>query len=178
MTKKLLEVPPIVVAIDPGGTTGWAMFQQGELVLCGYGSFDKIAVQRLDQLFSLEEPAWLRLAARGGGVCVVEFPQAYPGPKSKQDPNHIIRTAYRCGELANPFRRLGFVVEEVYPNGWKGTADKKLTLERVLDRLTEREKSLLEAAKPAKSKSKSLDHNMIDAVGIGLWRVYRRLNTI
>lgn len=170
MTKKQLEVPEVVMAIDPGGTTGWALFQRGELVACGYERFDQIAVRSWD--FSLA-----RLLLTGERVCVVEFPQAYPGPKSKQDPNDILRTAYRCGELANPFRRLGFEVEEVYPNGWKGTADKKLTLERVLDRLSEGEKSLLEQAKPAKSRSKLLDHNMIDAVGIGLWRVYRRLNT-
>lgn len=166
MAKRQLDVPEVVMAIDPGGTTGWALFQRGELVACGYESFDKIAVRD-----------WVWLCKKAvGGVCVVEFPQAYPGPKSKQDPNDILRTAYRCGELANSFRRLGFEVEEVYPNGWKGTADKKLTLERVLDRLSEGEKSLLEQAKPAKSRSKSFDHNMIDAVGIGLWRVYRRLN--
>ena len=161
---KQLEVPSVVLAIDPGGTTGWAYFKEGELLACGYGAFDVVSAREVWPDSSLK-----------GGVCIIEYPQAYPGPKSKQDPNDIMRTAWRAGGFALKYRHMGMLIEEVFPNGWKGTVSKELTYERVLDRLSESEKKLLLQSKPAKSKK--LDHNMVDAVGIGLWRVYRRVNS-
>jgi hypothetical protein len=152
------------VVIDPGGVCGWAVFTHGRLTACGYGKFEKV----------LELP----LTRARVGVFLVEIPVAYSGRRSKTNPNNLIRTMARGGEFKYKFRLQGLAVEEVVPNRWKGNIPKPAKGEtyiietRVLSRLDEREKRLLYQTKSARAKR--LDHNLIDAVYMGLWRLGRR----
>lgn len=159
-------VPPsLLVVFDPGGKLGYAVFEHGKLVDCGYGKHHKF----------LDKPVW---KYRAGGVFLVERPKSYPGRKSKQDPNALMQTDFRAGELTQLYRMCGYLLEEVCPpNAWKGNigkpeGDEQYEIEaRVLERLDEGELALLYANSSARSDK--LDDNMIDAIGIGLWRLKR-----
>lgn len=57
----------------------------------------------------------------------------------------------------------------VYPPQWKGNVPKKIMTERIKKLLTPKEQYLLEVG----DWPKSLEHNVVDAIGIGLWRLGR-----
>lgn len=156
MSKKPLD---LLIAFDPGGTTGGAVFVHQRLVKCGYWDADKIPF-----------PLWNYAA---GGVVQIEFPIAYPGARSKEDPNDLLRNAWRGGYIARGYRDAGFTIEEVFPVKWKGTVPKDVVQERVLEGLQESEKALMYSTISSRSRLKKLDHNMVDAVGQGLWRLDR-----
>lgn len=159
------QPPELLVAFDPGGHAGFAVFVKGRLVKCGHGKHHKF----------LAAPVW---KYSKGGVFIVERPKSYPGKKSKQDPNALMQTDFRAGEITQLYRMSGYSLEVVCPpNEWKGTIGKPEKGEqyeierRVLDRLDDEERALLYQSSSAKSGS--LDDNMIDAIGIGLWRLRR-----
>lgn len=144
---------------------GWAIFEKGRLVACGYGKHDALVVD-------------FPCKRRKRGVGLVEVPRSYPYPRSEVDPNDLIRTALRAGEFKQLFRALGLDVEEVEPKRWKGNTPKPerasasyLVEERVVERLDEAEQVVLYQSKSARATR--LDHNCVDAVGMGLWRLGR-----
>ena len=145
---------------------GWALFKKGKLVACGYGLHDRIIDEELI-------PRGVRKA-----TILIEVPIAYPGQKSKADPNDLFRTAIRVGEFRQKYRSRGFEIEEIYPNAWKGNIPKPekasepyVVTDRVIDRLDEKELQLLYASKSARATK--IDWNLIDAVGMGLKRCRR-----
>jgi len=92
---------------------------------------------------------------------VVELPQVYSRDKSKGDPNDLIKVAAVAGAISK-----GVFAEArsfVLPAEWKGAAPKLVTEARCRNYLTdsELEKIIL--------PTKSLQHNVWDAIGIGLW---------
>lgn len=164
--KKRRERPKWLLCIDPGGTMGWALFKEGQLVACGYGSHDRLIEEELI-------PRGVRKA-----TVLIEVPIAYPPPKSKADPNDLIRTGIRVGEFRQKYRIRGFEIEEIYPNEWKGSIPKPekasesyVITERVLEKVDEGERELIYKSKSARATR--LDWNMIDALGMGLWRCRR-----
>lgn len=167
--KQRKVVPEWLLCIDPGGTMGWALFHKGRLVACGYGPHDRIIDEEL-----------IQRGVRKATV-LIEIPIAYPGPKSKTDPNDLIRTGIRAGEFRQKYRSMGFVIEEVYPNGWKGGIPKPekasmpyVITDRLLEKLDESERKLLYASKSARATK--LDWNLTDASAMGLWRCRRWKN--
>lgn len=144
---------------------GWALFFKGRLVRCGYGLHEKVIEQELS-------------SARKDSVILLELPIAYPGARSKADPNDLIRTGIRLGEFRHKYGSRGYVVEEIVPNEWKGNIPKPekasepyIITERVLEKLDEEELQLLYGCKSARAVK--LDWNLIDAVAMGLWRCRR-----
>lgn len=159
------QPPRWLVTVDPGADCGWAVFERGKLVACGYGAHDTI----LDNF---------PYRNRRKGVFLVEIPRAYPVGRSLADPNDLIRTGIRAGEFKTLFRILGMDLEEVEPKRWKGNTPKPkkasepyLVEERVIEKLDEVELTLLYQSKSARAIR--LNHNLIDAVGMGLWRLGR-----
>lgn len=155
----------LVETIDPGGVCGHAIVFDKRLVFCQYGSFEKI----------INDPR----RRTSPGLFMLEIPRAYPGPKSKQDPNDMVRNALRGGEFKYKYRSWGYEIEELHAQIWKGTIPKPASVEeqylmeeRVLERLDAEERKLLYASMSARAVK--LDHNMVDAVGMALWRVGRR----
>lgn len=115
--------------------------------------------------------------SRLDSVFLVEIPRSYPQPKSKADPNDLIRTGIRAGEFKTLFRYT-MELEEVEPRRWKGNVPKPekasepyLIEEWVVSRLDEEELCLLYQSKSARARG--LNHNVIDAIGMGLWRLGR-----
>ena len=143
-----------LIAIDPGRTTGWALFLFGELESAGW---------KTDQEMLLEP-----IHSASYADVVLEVPRIYPR-KGKGDQNDLIDLAVLVGDLRGYYRRRGGNVLLVPPRKWKGTVPKGIHNERVLDALKSHEKKRL----PRRPRAKEYDHNMVDAVGLGLWKLGR-----
>jgi hypothetical protein len=98
---------------------------------------------------------------------LIELPCVYPGAR-QEDPNDLIQVARAVGqwEQACSFHEL----HHRFPRQWKGTTPKDIHNRRVLAALTDGEREILERLELPKTKI----HNVIDAIGMGLW-VYGRI---
>jgi hypothetical protein len=147
-------VPPGVgfsLSIDPGATTGWALFSSAtitapkRLVACGTGHPPYEGVLHL----------------------VIEVPQIYPG-KGHVRPQDLVTLAFLAGRLAGCSGVLD--TRYCFPHEWKGTLPKEICHARVMKKLSTEEREVIGASE--KIISAGLMHNVLDAVGIGLyaWR--------
>jgi hypothetical protein len=136
--------PKDFISIDPGvHTSGIAYWSDGVLVWVDYKK------PSFDQCVPL----------------VIEKPQVYQGRAQKGDPNDLITLAVEVGRISSLYPSVDFVL----PRQWKGTIKKEMMLKRILKTMTDDELLLLKNLKLPKSK----EHNVVDAVGIGLWRLGR-----
>ena len=136
-----------MIAIDPGIATGWAYFYANKLRACG-----------------LVRPAqWYQLVERAltGEHIVIEEPTIYP--HSKANPAHIMALQLKVGELKGRFEMAGCSVELVQPRTWKHQVPKQVHNRRTLAALTPDEFALADGQR----------HDVIDAVGLGLWKLGR-----
>lgn len=134
-----------MITIDPGvNGCGWAWWGAAYLIQAGYGQPPSAKETREDLL--------------------IELPQIYSAMKSKGNPNNLIKLAFHAGMVVN-----GRPYETVSPRQWKGTIKKEVMLKRILSKLTDTELSLLKGL----GLPKSLEHNVVDACGIGLWKLGR-----
>lgn len=103
-----------------------------------------------------------------GARVVLEKPGKQAGRNVKLD--DLLTLARRVGWLEVLALAAGARVECVLPITWKrGSIPKRIHHPRILARLTKDERALLLAVKCALSAQ----HNVIDAIGIGLWAVGR-----
>ena len=150
-----------VTAIDPGATSGWAQFASGQLFAAG--------TFRGDEFPSV----WHRGYEQ---TLVIEVPRIYPGGRGKGDPNDIVTLAMRVGEIRGHYARtVSARIVETYPRTWKGQVPKEIHHARVLAALSAQERTVLDAhaRRPTKTNPHGYDHNMLDAVGLGLWFLKR-----
>lgn len=101
------------------------------------------------------------------GIVVVEYPEQYsitPAPRSS-----VQGLACTGGGIVCMLKRPNNKVQFVLPKTWKGQVPKDIMLERIVSKLDDEEKSLLEVKKYAKYKK----HNVIDAIGLGLFKLER-----
>lgn len=155
----------LLVTFDPGTTTGWAVFRHRKLIACGYASKVKI----------WKEPVWKYV--KRGSLVVVEFP-IYYGSAKERNPEAIVRNSAMAGEILGYCRAKGAKCEKLSPpRKWKGTIPKPrrgetyIIEQRLFLALSTEECQLIKQTKSARATR--LDHNMIDAVGIGRWRLRR-----
>lgn len=163
---------PLLLAIDPGVTTGWASFSNGLLYQCDLG-------EGWPKTFSYQ--------------AIIEYPQIYPHTNAKQA-NDLIKLAIQVGRYAERMKHALYPNEPelVLPHTWKGNVPKPVHHLRVWDELTNPERSdVLSTGERFKGVdeylTKCLDcvegrrktepssrwHNMFDAVGLGLWKLGR-----
>jgi hypothetical protein len=147
----------ILLAIDPGNSTGWAVYAHGRLVECGATNPDKQGCRAL---------WWLAQGA------VTEFvgeqPQIYRNSRAKGDPNDLIPVAMNLGRWVERASLAGVRTIKLHlPNEWKGTIPKDVHHRRILPKLHVEERAVLPqlAAKPA--------GDMMDAVALGLFHLGR-----
>lgn len=149
----VLGQPIWLLALDPGETTGGALFCRGRLVWC-------------DQI-SLSGPHW-PWGNWNPDQLVIEIPNAHESKgenRSKRDPQAIITLAITCGQWIRHVSSRDTV--RLYPSVWKGQVPKRIHNERVLECLDVGERALIPKLTPAKL------HNVIDAVGLGLFQLGR-----
>ena len=142
-----------IIAIDPGAISGWALFREGSLIFAAY----------VDQITLSNFPPTVPVPGR----VIIERPVIYPFGMGNADPDDLIKLAILVGELRGFYIRLLYAVELVKPRTWKGTVPKKIHNARVLAKLTPEELALL----PKRPRAKDYDHNMVDAIGLGLWKL-------
>jgi hypothetical protein len=97
---------------------------------------------------------------------VTECPQIYTAGKGKGNPNLLIPLAQIGAVFASQCIGANWI--EVLPHGWKGGLDPDAMIERIKRRLSREETARVESFKRG-----GLDHNIWDAIGIGLWRTGR-----
>lgn len=97
------------------------------------------------------------------GLCLTEWPQIYKG--DRRDPNHLLGLTGMAMALATALGARE--CRAVLPRTWKGTLDGDAMTKSIEGRLTPSELANIDPC-PA-----SLRHNILDAVGLGLWHFGR-----
>lgn len=141
----------MLLSIDPGIDTGWAVWAAtGSLVTCGLGPPSN------NTLHGIRE-------------AVIEKPQVYV--RGKGDPNDLITLAILVGQYKERLEKAHVPVTLVIPHTWKGNVPKSIHNDRVLGKLTVLERALYTQSVLSLAVSKR--HNVIDAIGLGLWLLKR-----
>jgi len=143
-----------MITIDPGACTGWALFTStGRLLVCGvHGDGEAVA--------------WAEHITPGMRV-LIERPDATRGAKQKASPEDLAKLFMRVGAYLERAEACGGEVTLVRPHAWKGTLAKEIHQPRIIAVLSLEERCLI----PKLPKTKK--HNVIDAIGLGLWQVGR-----
>jgi len=138
----------ILLSIDPGKhAMAWAVFKEGTLHACGLGN-SALHVKSYDPTH-----------------VVIELPQVY---RQSKNPNDLVDLAFRAGFWAHTFNEPGVEFETVWPHDWKGSRPKSVDNRATRKDMTEAELKLLPDLPDGKL------HNVIDAIGIGLWKLGRK----
>ncbi len=151
----------ILVAIDPGRDAGVALFVGGRLV----------GARLVNGLRPSPGLVGLGLLS-GDAEIAVEIPVLYPGGRSRAPGGDLITLAYRAGRLVEAVdAALGprnVKVVELAPAAWKAQVPPTLLEARIRERLDADELALVEGV-----TSPTRLHNVLDAVGLGLFRLKR-----
>lgn len=97
-------------------------------------------------------------------VALIEHPVIYPGSaQQKGDLNDLLDVVAVGASVASHYSKP----ITVFPSDWKGNVPKDVMTERIRRAITDEERSRIEKC-PA-----NLMHNVLDAIGIGLWKLGR-----
>ena len=149
----------MIAAVDSGlHHVGWSIFDGARLVACGLWRDDVRRPQVLP-------------APEGIERVTQEVPKIYRGQKKKVRPQDLLNISARGGYVCGLLVRNSELATHklIAPRDWKGTIDGDAFLDRILGRLGLSERALIKAC----GCPPYLEHNVIDAVGIGLWEVGR-----
>ena len=155
----LNETPEAILAVDPGKkVAAAAVFLDGRLEAA-------TLVRGTDPLDLCNQiVAWT--GTLSFSVVVTENQQVYGGPR-RSDPNDLLPLAFCCGAVHasydTPMRIMPL------PRKWKGTIKKEIMTARILSKLSDAERDVIDTI----SCPKSLLHNVVDACGLGLWHLGR-----
>lgn len=131
-----------LLTIDPGTVTGWALWEDKQLVACA------------------ATVEWDNLSAAHVTKLVIEIPTTR-GRQQKAAGNDLISLAFKAGYLVRSVYCTSY--ETVTPVTWNKGNRKEITKTR--------SEKALSAAERARVVGD--DHNMWDAIGIGLWVLKR-----
>ncbi|MFA6118156.1 MAG: hypothetical protein WC729_29485 [Sphingomonas sp.] len=151
-----------MLSLDPGiRGCGVALWEGKQLVRCEYvkGASAAGSVLAAAHAMAQQVRAW---APDDVTFLALEWPQVYRVGKGKGDNNDLLALAAVLGALVALFPLAGFEVFK--PAEWKGQVPKDIMGNRIVGKLEGREVVVFRAAKVIKS----LEHNVIDGVGIGL----------
>lgn len=150
-----------ILAIDPASghakaRMGVAMFEAGVLYYAMAGDPHKI----------IEHPP--PNVGNAPDLVIIENPRWYPREK-KIDVNDLLDLAEMVGRLHQHYLQRLCKVELVWPRTWKGTRPKDVHHRQIMKVLGMKEVERM----PKTPRSKKYDPNMLDAVGLGLWKLGR-----
>ncbi len=144
-----------LLSVDPGKRAlAWALWDFMGLDSCGL-------VRTKLKDFGRGAQEMVVLLPPGADHVVVELPRIYPYQK-RITVNDLIDLAAVAGACAG-----AGPVEFVYPATWKGQTPKDISHRRVMKKLSLAEVQVVESCLQAIPKS--LQHNVLDAIGIGQW---------
>jgi hypothetical protein len=143
----------IILAIDPGKLTGWAILAGGLLHSCGLASV--VSFDAPLTAFPDVYPADHDL--------IIEAPEQYAsGPLKGID---ITQLAFKIGRIREHYKRA--TAATVLPKDWKGQVPKEIHNARVMASLNPGERHL--ATGYMRDVAEAQKNNVIDAIGIGVW---------
>lgn len=155
-----------ILTLDPGTRgAGVALYSKNKLKACAY---IKNPVKTGDDPSTLAQLAleiWKWFAENGEVLnkIVVEVPRIYTAGKMKGDPNDLIPIAGLAYQLAVI---MNVPCVRYYPHEWKGQVDPYTMCKRIVSKLDPAETGVL--LKAYEKTAVALQHNMEDAIGIGL----------
>lgn len=153
---------PFSISVDPGARSiAWASFTGEELVWC-----DFLKGETLGKLSAILKSDFGHVKADN---LIIEKPQIYQGRMQSGDPNDLIDVAIPVGMMVQSIEEIGHL-KIVRPREWKGTRPKKICNALTLKALSPVELNGFESRKFKKGEA----HNVLDAIGIGLWHLGRR----
>lgn len=158
----------MILCIDPGlRDLGAALFDGAELRRAGLvRSMERTARgPKAWRAMADAVEAWLGHDAQGVVELVCEVPQVYAGAKAVGDPADLLELAGVDGAICGVLQPVELV--GLLPRAWKGNVDPDVLTARVEAALTLREHGRIAVC------PRSLRHNVLDAVGIGLHRARR-----
>jgi hypothetical protein len=155
----------MLLAIDPGADTGWAVFDAvRRLTLCGLYDGEK----------HRQIPGSADLASISPHRLLIECPKLRPF--GEKNPNAILAVARNAGEWAGRFAFFA-PAEYLTPNEWKGSTPKEIDHARTWAKLDALEQGIVDrfftSAPGRAGLAPSKRHNVLDAIGIGLFGVGR-----
>lgn len=164
------------VALDPGiRHCGVALFLSNRLVRAGLARNPEATLRGpaawMTMARAVEDmlAAWLPEEGFVGGdelILAAELQQVYRGPAAKADPDDLFQLTGVVGAVtALVNTAVGYL-----PRTWKKNVPKVILEGRIRKRLNPEE---LKAMNEAEGSTPSLQHNVIDAVGIGLHHFLR-----
>jgi hypothetical protein len=165
-----------VLAVDPGiRGCGVALFKAGGLVKAAYVKNPFFAGNGAAEAASMGRAVqhWTETSCGYVDHIAVEWPQIYVSQlragkgKKKADPNDLLAL---CGVDAALAALLGTPTTSYQPHQWKGSMDKDASHLRIESRLRPAE---LAVAAEGREAAGALEHNVIDAIGIGLFHLGR-----
>ena len=152
-----------LVSIDPSlRGTGIAWWMDGELVDVTLESVRGATTRRAWGKCGREIAASLETSSHWPQDVVCEIPQIYK--QSPGDPNDLVAVTLVAGALCARFTDAN--ITTVVPSEWKGQVPKSAHHPRIMRALREPEKAILDIAQ---RKAGEAFHNVMDAVGLGLW---------
>lgn len=160
-----------LLSIDPGLVCcGWAIWRDSQLFRCG---LSRTKGKTLEFRIQVHAKTFHRMSLMAH-VLVIEKPEIYQQRFLKGDPRDLANLAAVVGGIVAAFPSGD--ARMVYPKAWKGQIPKEVSERRTLSKLSEIEKQVLKKPQvfgaPTTAPS-SLLHNMMDAVGLGLYFLQR-----
>jgi hypothetical protein len=147
----------VLISLDPGvKVAGVAIFEDNELTraFLARGSGWHETAEAAWQALTDSYPASVLLNADAA----VEIPQIYESRET--DPNDLITVALMAGAFASP---VCGEITTYLPFSWKGQVPKPIMTKRTKNKL-----SFEEHARVELPSARGLQHNVWDAIGIGL----------
>lgn len=142
----------MLIAIDPGDQAGVALFEDSKLV-------------RVELVRAAVDRAWKWDGPTGTKV-VCEAPQVRHEDKMKM--KHLLTLAVTTGYLIGAMQPVS--IHRVVPREWKGQRPKTVDNQLTLRLLSDQERQVLDRS----NVSRGMRHNLLDAIGLGLWELKRR----
>ncbi len=167
----------ITLAIDPGVRgCGAALFENEVLCAATYVKNPATGGKRLDSAVRMAEAVArfrsLYFPTEPPLHLVIEVPRSYDAGHQKGPQDDLIDVALVAAAVAGHIQSYCGAVTTYYPQEWKGTVKAETFLARILERLTPSEAGRIHLVGRTPlhkvPDSDSLDHNTLDAIGIGL----------
>jgi len=150
----------ILKSVDPGlRTCGVALWRDGVLTRA-----DLVLGSPKALGFDAWYPMALAVGKHRSDELAIELPQVYTRGLSKGDPNDLIQLAVIVGMIADSHPMVSIYL----PRQWKGQTPKDVMTRRIKGKLTDEELACI-----VLPTQRSLQHNVWDAIGIGLHHLER-----
>lgn len=166
-----MTAPRTLVAVDPGlRRLGVAVFTDDRLVHAALVTSPVKKDRGGTAWYAMADAVWAHLHddylnRLTPDEFVLEVPQIYRFGKSKGDPDDLIQLAATGAAVGAVLRAQKATT--YYPREWKGTVPGDVFVERIRGRLTPAERKAITPC------AMSYEHNVLDAVGLGLFRLGR-----